>query len=80
MQMQNQCDIQEVQKILDVNLGSETSEPIAHKVKASGIPFVFATGYGESQALADQFEGVTFIQKPYDQKAVQKAIAGMSES
>ncbi len=66
--------------ILDVNLGSETSEPIAHKVKASGIPFVFATGYGESQALADQFEGVTFIQKPYDQKAVQKAIAEMSES
>lgn len=39
------CDI----AVLDVNLGSETSEPIAEKLKAIGIPFVVVSGYKSGQ-------------------------------
>src|ERR1700687_5513892 len=34
--------------VLDVNLGSgTTSAPVADCLKKNGIPFIFATGYGE---------------------------------
>ena len=37
--------------LLDVNLGSENSLPIARSLIASGVPFAFGTGYGEALAL-----------------------------
>jgi CheY-like chemotaxis protein len=33
--------------LLDVNLGGETVFPVAEALRARGIPFVFATGYGD---------------------------------
>ncbi|WP_448663529.1 HWE histidine kinase domain-containing protein [Sphingomonas sp. CJ20] len=51
--------------VLDVNLGSETSLPIADRLRADGIPYVFATGYGEQLRLPDDHVGVQVIQKPY---------------
>jgi PAS domain S-box-containing protein len=38
--------------VLDVNLGRETSEPLAHKLAAEGIPFVTLTGYAPDQLPA----------------------------
>jgi DNA-binding response OmpR family regulator len=35
------CDI----AVLDVNLGGETCEPVARKLRESGKPFVVLTGY-----------------------------------
>lgn len=52
--------------LLDVNLGTETSIPIAEKLVAANIPFAFATGYGETQSLSDDFPDAPTIQKPYD--------------
>jgi two-component sensor histidine kinase/CheY-like chemotaxis protein len=50
--------------LLDFNLGTETSAPIAERLLEAGIPFAFATGYGE--AIADErFAGVQTLNKPY---------------
>src|SRR4051794_21073625 len=32
--------------VLDVNLGGESGLPVAERLEAMGVPFVFATGYG----------------------------------
>lgn len=50
--------------ILDVNLDGKTAEPIAAAIEQRGIPFVFATGYGES-GIPARFRGRPFLQKPF---------------
>ncbi|MBN2972545.1 GAF domain-containing protein [Roseomonas aeriglobus] len=51
--------------VLDVNLGNETSLPVAEMLHARGIPFVFATGYGEQLRLPPELENTPVLQKPY---------------
>lgn len=34
--------------VLDFNLGAETSEGVAQALSAAGVPFCYATGYGEA--------------------------------
>ena len=52
--------------MLDINLGgSETSEPIAQKLAASGIPFIAVSGYSREQ-LPAIFADVPFTSKPID--------------
>jgi DNA-binding response OmpR family regulator len=41
------CDV----AILDVNLGGETSEPVAQKLRESGKPFVVLSGYASDNRL-----------------------------
>jgi DNA-binding response OmpR family regulator len=53
------CDV----AVLDVNLGGETSEPIAQKLRTSGKPFVVLTGYSTDN-LRPWFEGATVLTKP----------------
>jgi two-component sensor histidine kinase len=49
--------------ILDVNLGRETSEPLARKFKAERIPFVTLTGYAPDQTPA-AFRDSPLLTKP----------------
>ena len=51
--------------ILDINLGDHNSFPIADRLLELGIPFMFATGYGEQAKLPDEHRGRTVLQKPY---------------
>jgi len=39
------CDV----AVLDVNLGGETSEPVAQKLREQGKPFVVLSGYSDSR-------------------------------
>ena len=51
--------------LLDFNLGGESSEAVAEALRARGIPFWLATGYGE---MADQLEEIGargLLVKPY---------------
>jgi DNA-binding response OmpR family regulator len=50
--------------ILDVNLAGELSYPIAKDLRERGVPFLFATGYGE-RSLPIEFAGEQTMQKPY---------------
>ncbi|MEO6380661.1 MAG: HWE histidine kinase domain-containing protein [Nitrobacter sp.] len=51
--------------VLDVNLGSGTSFPIADELAARGIPFVFATGYGDQINIPPRYRDVPVVRKPY---------------
>lgn len=50
--------------ILDVNLGSARSYPVADLLRARGTPYIFATGYGRD-GLDETYRDVPVIQKPY---------------
>jgi len=54
------CDV----AVLDINLGSETSAPIAKKLRASGTPFVVVTGYSTDN-LPPWFRDAIIVTKPY---------------
>jgi DNA-binding response OmpR family regulator len=60
--------------ILDVNLHGEQSYPIADALADSGVPYIFATGYGDS-AHPPRHRQVLTLTKPYSLQALQNAIA-----
>ena len=62
--------------LLDVNLGSETSEPVAEVLRDRGIPFAFATGYGDSIELVKRFPGIPVVKKPYDVGSIEAGLPG----
>ncbi len=53
--------------VLDVNLAGATTAPVAERLRARGIPFAFATGYGAS-GLPAGFEGSPLLQKPFQER------------
>ncbi|TAV90802.1 HWE histidine kinase domain-containing protein [Rhizobium leguminosarum] len=61
--------------LLDVNLGDETSFGIADRLAAEGVPFVFATGYGEGIAQANSHSDAPVLQKPYTMEGVTNILA-----
>ncbi|MFC7554187.1 HWE histidine kinase domain-containing protein [Pseudoroseomonas wenyumeiae] len=62
--------------LLDMNLGRETSFPVADALSARGIPFVFATGYGEASAFPERFQRSAVVKKPYTQADIRAALLG----
>jgi two-component SAPR family response regulator len=63
--------------LLDINLGSESSIPVGHKLSELGIPFIFATGYGERAPIPPELAAAPVIQKPYTRELVEKALSKM---
>jgi CheY-like chemotaxis protein len=61
--------------MLDVNLGRETSEEVAVLLQKRGIPFIFASGYGDRSFTTSRFDGVPVVTKPYSERDVRAAIA-----
>ncbi|MFD1105226.1 HWE histidine kinase domain-containing protein [Sphingobium olei] len=61
--------------VLDFNLGAETSLPIADLLAERGIPFIFATGYGDGLDLPARFAHVTLVKKPYSGTTLAQALA-----
>ncbi len=63
--------------ILDVNVAGENIEPVADRLMAKGVPFVFATGYGEA-GVPLRHRGRPVVAKPFRteqlEAAIQKAI------
>lgn len=61
--------------MLDINLGDRSSFPIADRLDALGVPFVFASGYGEQAHLPAKHAGRTVVQKPYTIENVARAVS-----
>lgn len=61
--------------LLDVDLGGETAEAIAHALLARGTPFVFASGYGAGRAFTGTFPAIPVVTKPYTAGDIRQAIA-----
>jgi light-regulated signal transduction histidine kinase (bacteriophytochrome) len=63
--------------VLDVNLGVETSLPLADALSEAGTPFVFATGYGEGMDLPERYAAVPVVKKPYGAEGLGAALGGV---
>lgn len=59
--------------VLDIHLGRETSEAIAHALLASGIPFITVSGYSRSQR-PPVFDGAPLLSKPLRVSALVTAL------
>jgi PAS domain S-box-containing protein len=60
--------------VLDANLNGHSVTPVAQALAARGVPFVFATGYGEAAGAPGGFDAPV-IRKPYDVTQVAAAVA-----
>lgn len=63
--------------ILDINLGSTTSFEVAEALARKGIPFVFATGYGEGAELPPGLAQTPIVRKPYSRATIAKALTAL---
>lgn len=60
--------------ILDLHLGSEDSLPVAERLAALEVPFVFATGFGEELGPASGWCTARILKKPYNFNDLEKVI------
>ena len=63
--------------VLDCNLNGESVIPVAEALAARGVPFLFATGYGESRGAPEGFDA-PIIRKPYDIAQITSALADIT--
>lgn len=62
--------------IVDVNLGPETSAPVASRLHSSGVPFLLATGYREL-IQTDDFADAPILAKPYTLAILMEALSAL---
>jgi PAS domain S-box-containing protein len=62
--------------VLDANLNGRSVAPVAEVLSQRNIPFVFATGYGETGGAPGGFDAPV-IRKPYDVTQVAAAVAAL---
>jgi len=62
--------------ILDLQLGKDSSEPIAGALRRRNIPFAVASGYGKD-GLPEQFRGCLHLAKPFQVEELQRTIAAL---
>ena len=62
--------------IVDLMLSGASTLPFAEKLRAARVPFVFASGYAEDEALS-AFADVPVISKPYAGNDLVEAIAAV---
>ncbi|TFI56727.1 response regulator [Sphingomonas parva] len=60
--------------LLDINLNGTESLPVAARLRALGLPFVFTTGYGPTGS-GPEFADAPLVTKPYDMSDLAAAIA-----
>ncbi len=63
--------------MLDINLGDRNSFPVADRLRELGVPFLFATGYGEQAQLPDAHRERLVVQKPYTLENVARAMSAL---
>lgn len=62
--------------LLDVNLGGRPIFPVADTLKARGVPFAFASGYGEA-GLTEDHKGAAVLQKPFREADLKRVLEGL---
>jgi light-regulated signal transduction histidine kinase (bacteriophytochrome)/CheY-like chemotaxis protein len=63
--------------LLDVNLGNETSFAIAGRLIGLGVPFAFASGYGEQVAFPEAVAAMPRLRKPYALETLREVMRGL---
>jgi DNA-binding response OmpR family regulator len=65
--------------LLDVNLGSETSFPIADALAREQVPFGFVTSYEQDQ-LPERFADRPFLRKPFDPRHLDEEVHMLADA
>jgi CheY-like chemotaxis protein len=65
--------------ILDVNLNGKPITPVAEILNARGVPFVFASGYGQ-RGVPEPYRSSPTLQKPFQVEALAQAIDAASKA
>ncbi len=60
--------------ILDINLGDQTSFGVADRLHDMGVPFFFASGYGEQANLPMEHRARKVVQKPYTTGNIMRSV------
>ena len=60
--------------VLDVNLGTGSSLDVAEELIKRDVPFVFATGYGDSVMIPERMKSIPVVRKPYSAEALKSAL------
>ncbi|WP_298837176.1 HWE histidine kinase domain-containing protein [uncultured Roseobacter sp.] len=64
--------------VLDFNLGkAQTSEAVAIRLRAAGVPVVFVTGYGDKAASAPELRDVPRMTKPVSVDSLRDELSGL---
>jgi CheY-like chemotaxis protein len=63
--------------ILDVNLNGRPITPVAEILARRGLPFVFATGYGQ-RGVPEAFRAYPTLQKPFQAEALVDALQAVA--
>jgi CheY-like chemotaxis protein len=66
--------------LVDVNLGSSTSAPLAERLAEKKIPFAFVTGYADGRGLPEHLRTAPRIMKPYGPDDVQRVLDRLASS
>ena len=61
--------------LLDINLGTETSLPVAQYCEARGVRHVLATGYGREGGAPEGFPETPLLLKPFGVQELHAALA-----
>ena len=61
--------------LLDYNLGDETSDAVAERLAAEGIPYGFVTGYGDAIGDTAAARSLGIVQKPFSQEDIARLVA-----
>lgn len=62
--------------LVDVNLSGQFAYPLAEKLTAQEVPFVFLTGYDQG-GIDPRFARVPVLQKPVDREVVERTLRGL---
>lgn len=62
--------------VLDINLAGTQVFPVADVLRDRGIPFLFASGYGE-KGLPAEYLQYPMLQKPYGAGQIQSTVAAL---
>jgi len=59
--------------VLDINLDGENTYPVAEELQRRNIPFVLATGYGDS-AVPERWKSLPRLSKPFLDEQLERLI------
>ncbi len=62
--------------LLDVNLGGRPIFPVADALRARGVPYAFASGYGEA-GISEDHRGSAVLQKPFREADLRRVLEGL---
>ena len=65
--------------VLDINLDGRRVAPVADRLAALGVPFLFATGYGENRD-ARGHDAAPVVEKPFDRERLVASVASLASA